>query len=84
MERGAHFTVSSCLATGNQVAQGPGQVYLAGEEEGKGAKTGCSGTPGIHRGILALGPVLCWEKKGRNQVISGGREDSTGQRILES
>ena len=55
MERGAHFTVSSCLATGNQVAQGPGQVYLAGEEEGKGAKTGCSGSPGIHQGDSGLG-----------------------------
>lgn len=31
--------VSSCFLTGKQFVHGPGQVYLAGEEEGKGAKT---------------------------------------------
>lgn len=55
MERGAHLTVSSCLATGKEVVQGPGQVYLAGEEEGKGTKTGCSGRPGKHQGDSSLG-----------------------------
>lgn len=32
---GAHLIVSSCLVTGKQVAQGPGQVYLAAGRKGK-------------------------------------------------
>lgn len=48
MQGGVHLIVSSCLITGKQAVQGLRQVYLAGEEVGKVAKTGCSGRPGEH------------------------------------
>lgn len=38
LQRGVHSTVSFCRISGKQVVQSPGQVYLAGGEERKGAR----------------------------------------------
>lgn len=54
INEGVHLSVSSCLITGKQVVQDPGQVYLSGEEERKGARTRCSRRPGKHKGSGGL------------------------------
>lgn len=62
-------------------------MYLAGEEEEKGAKAGCSGRPGKHKSSGDSSFGACTLLKGervKSEVISYCRVSIKDQRILES